>query len=55
MEVSHSTDQPAGRVQGQVMLAVKSSNDALVNKATSKAGYTNTQQGLPDLWYNLAT
>jgi hypothetical protein len=45
---SHSTDQPGGRVHGQVKLATVSSNVSPKNKATSKAEYTNTQQGSPD-------
>ena len=43
---SHSTDQPGGRVQGQVKPAIKSSKFSPENNATSKAEYTNTQQGL---------
>jgi hypothetical protein len=45
---SNSTDQPGGKVQGQVKTAIKSSKDTPENNATSKAEYTNTQQGLPD-------
>jgi hypothetical protein len=45
---SHSTDQPGGRVHGQVKLAIITSKVSPENKATSKAEYTNTQQGLPD-------
>jgi hypothetical protein len=45
---SHSTDQPEGRVHGQVRLATMSSKVSPENKAASKAKYTNTQQGLPD-------
>jgi hypothetical protein len=48
---SHSTDQPGGKVQGQVKPATISSKDAPKNNTTSKAEYTNTQQGLPDYWY----
>ena len=52
---SHSTDQPGGRVQGQVRLANMSSKVSPETKwATSKAEYTNTQQGLPDWGYTLA-
>jgi hypothetical protein len=36
-------DQPGGKVEGQVKLAIISSNDTLENNATSKAEYTNTQ------------
>ena len=43
-ETTHSTDQPRGK-------AVKPTNTVskaiLENKATRKAEYTNTQQGLP--------
>jgi hypothetical protein len=46
--LSHSTDQPEGRVHGQVKLATISSKVSPENKATSKAEYTNTQQDLPD-------
>ena len=45
--LSHSTDQPGGRVQGQVRLAIISSKLVPENSATSKAEYTNTQQDLP--------
>jgi hypothetical protein len=48
---SHSTDQPGGKVQGQVKPAIISSKDTPENNATSKAKYTDTQQGLPDYWY----
>jgi hypothetical protein len=41
-------DQPGGKVQGQVKPAIISSKDTPENNATSKAEYTNTQQGLPD-------
>ena len=50
---SHSTDQPGGRVQGQVRLAIKSSKLVPENSATSKAEYTNTQQDLPVTGYNI--
>ena len=43
---SHSTDQPGGRVQGQDKPAIISSESVPKNSATSKAEYTNTQQGL---------
>jgi len=50
-DLSNTTDQPGGK-------AVKSANISskvkLENKATSKAEYTNTQQGLPVNGYNLA-
>jgi hypothetical protein len=45
---SHSTDQPVGKVHDQVKPAIISSKDTPENIATSKAGYTNSQQGLPD-------
>jgi hypothetical protein len=48
---SHSTDQLGGKVPGQVKPAIISSKDAPKNSATSKAEYTNTQQGLPNYWY----
>jgi hypothetical protein len=48
---SHSTDQPGGKVHGQVKHAIISSKDAPENNATNKAVYTNTQQGLPDYWF----
>ena len=44
---SHSTDQLGGKTQGQVKLAIISSKLSPENNATSKAEYTNTQQGLP--------
>ena len=50
---SHSTDQPGGKVQGHVRLAIKSSKLVLENSATSKAEYTNTQQDLPVTRYNI--
>jgi hypothetical protein len=43
-----STDQSEGRVHGHVKLVAMSSKVWPQNKATSKAEYTNTQQGLPD-------
>ena len=43
----HSTDQPGGKVQGQVKPAIISSKSSPEKIATSKAEYTNTQQGLP--------
>jgi hypothetical protein len=46
---SHKTDQPGGSLQGQVNSAVISSKFSHENNATSKAEYTNTQQGLPVL------
>jgi hypothetical protein len=51
---SHSTDQPGGKAQGQGELATESSNDKPENHITSKAEYTNTQQGLPVNWVYLA-
>jgi hypothetical protein len=48
---SLSTDQPGGKVQGQVKPAIISSKGTPENNATSKAEYTNTQQSLPDYWY----
>jgi hypothetical protein len=45
---SHSTDQPVGKVLGQVKPAIISSKDTPENIATNKAEYTNTQQGLLD-------
>jgi hypothetical protein len=48
---SHSIDEPGGKVQGQAKPAIIPSKDTLENNATSKAEYTNTQQGLPDYWY----
>jgi hypothetical protein len=47
-DVSHSIDQPEGRVHGQVKLATMFSKVSPESKATSKAEYTNTQQDLPD-------
>ena len=49
----HSTDQPGGRVKGQVRLAIRSSKLVPENSATSKIEYTNTQQGLPVTGYNI--
>ena len=46
--VTDSTDQPEGKV---VKPANLSSRALPENKATSKAEYTNTQQGLPDNGY----
>ena len=43
---SHSTDQPEGKEQGQVRLAVWSSKLILETGFNSKAEYTNTQQDL---------
>ena len=48
-----STDQPGGRVQGQVRLAIRSSKLVSESSATSKAEYTNTQQDLLVTRYNL--
>jgi sensor domain CHASE-containing protein len=45
---SHSTDQPVGKVLGQGKPTIISSKDIVENIATSKAKYTNTQQGLLD-------
>ena len=50
---SHSTDQPGGKVHGQVKLAIISSKSVPESSATSKAEYTNTQQGLPVIGYTL--
>ena len=49
-ETTHSTDQPGGKV---VTPANTSSKVIPENKATSKAEYTNTQQGLPVIGYIL--
>ena len=43
---SHSTDQPEGKEQGQVRLAVWSSKLIPEKGFNSKAEYTNTQQDL---------
>ena len=50
---SHSTDQPGGKVHGQVRLANRSSKLVPENYATSKAEYTNTQQDLPITGYTI--
>ena len=50
---SHSIDQPRGKVHGQVKLAIISSKSVPESSATSKAEYTNTQQGLPVIGYTL--
>ena len=50
---SHTTHQPGGREHGLVKPAIISSKVSPENKATSKAEYTNTQQGLPINGYNL--
>jgi hypothetical protein len=47
-------DQPSGTVQEQGELATESSNGTPENHITSKAEYTNTQQGLPVNWVYLA-
>ena len=47
---SHTTDQPGGRVQGQVKPANIYSHALPENKATSKAEYTNTQQASTDIF-----
>ena len=44
---SHSTDQPRGKVHGQVKLAIISSKLVPENSATCKTEYTNTQQVIP--------
>ena len=49
-ETTHSTDQPEDKA---VKLANMSSTAIPENKATSKAEYTNTQQGLPIIGYTL--
>ena len=49
-EITHSTDQPEGKA---VKPANTSSTTISENKATSKAEYTNTQQGLPITEYTL--
>ena len=43
---SHSTDQPGGKEQGQVRLAVWSSKLIPETGFNNKAEYTNTQQDL---------
>ena len=50
---SHSIDQPRSKVHGQVKLAIISSKSVPESSATSKAEYTNTQQGLPVIGYTL--
>jgi len=50
---SQTTDQPGGREQGQGKPTVISSKASPENNATSKAEYTNTQQGLPVNGYTL--
>ena len=50
---SHSTDQPGGKVHGQVRLAIISLKLVPENSATSKAEYTNTQQDLPITEYTI--
>ena len=49
-ETTHSTDQPEGKA---VKPASTSSTAISENKATSKAEYTNTQQGLPITGYTI--
>ena len=49
-ETTQSTNQPAGKV---VTPANTSSKVIPENKATSKAEYTNTQQGFPVIGYTL--
>jgi hypothetical protein len=51
---SHSTDQPSERAQGQGKERVGSSKALPEKHKTSKAEYTNTQQGLPGIEYTLA-
>jgi hypothetical protein len=51
---SHSTDQSSGRAQGQDRGRVGSSKTLPEKHKTSKAEYTNTQQGLPGIGYTLA-
>ena len=50
---SISTDQPGGKVHGQIRLAIISSKLVPGNSDTSKAEYTNTQQDLPVIGYTL--
>ena len=50
---SHTTDQPGGKLQGQVTLVIISSKASPKNNATSKAEYSNIQQGLPVNGYTL--
>ena len=49
-EATHSTDQPGGKA---ITPANTSSKVIPENKATSKAKYTDTQQGLPVSGYTL--
>ena len=49
-KATHSTNQPGGKA---VKPANTSSKAIPENKATGKAEYTNTQQGLPVNRYNL--
>ena len=49
-ETTQSTNKPAGKV---VTPANTSSKVIPENKATSKAEYTNTQQGFPVIGYTL--
>ena len=49
-ETTHSTDQPEGKAVKPANLCSKALPE---NKATSKAEYTNTQQGLPIIGYTL--
>ena len=49
-ETTHSTDQPEGKAVKSVKISSKVIPE---NKATSKAEYTNTQQGLPVSGYTL--
>jgi hypothetical protein len=51
---SHSTDQSSGRAQGHDRERVGSSKALPEKYKTSKAEYTNTQQGLPGIGYTLA-
>jgi hypothetical protein len=51
---SHSTDQPSGRASGQDRGREGSSKMFPEKHITSKAEYTNTQQGLPGIGYTLA-
>ena len=50
---SHTIAHPGGTEQGQANPTNISSKVTPKNKATSKAEYTNTQQGLPITGYNL--
>jgi hypothetical protein len=47
-------DQPSGRAQGHDRERVGSSKALPEKHKTSKAEYTNTQQGLPGIGYTLA-